>query len=396
MYRDFNASYANHIEEKLSVLENKASQVVRCIKDAQKSGAATVDLTRIQLNYLRKFLFLMKYRSSGFWKKYGCTMDEYTAVDKAHVQAFIKLRRFTKPADVWLHTLKVILDTPIDERGEWQNTVRKNGFLDDAMWFVYHMTESYLSFCEPSHPDDEFIITENGFGINEGPTMCSYSIDPRTGLPTVKSGSYTEYHKVAPLSPKLLLVLRSNCFRKENKAMLRALRSLPEVPDRPSLFENLQLDPATPSYDAQELINFGMKDDHTFSFKIQKISTEYTDLFNALMLEEARASITWSSDKAMQKTLKAYLESPNFKPHPGHLLELKREAKLRLLGILDGSAPKISPLLQGNVMERIGNEIAQKPELEVYFLLGRAHLACSQVQSLTYYIYRRKTPRFCY
>jgi hypothetical protein len=371
MYRDLNASYANHIEDKLGVLENKASQVVRRIKDAQKSGTATVDLTRIQLNDLRKFLFIMKYRNNKFWKKYSCTMNEYSEVDKVYVQAFMRLRGFTKPAEVWLHTLKVILDTPIDERGKWQSAVCKNGFSHDAMWFVYHMTESYLSFCQPSHPDDEFIITENGFGINEGPTMYNYGMDPQTGLPTAKSGSYTEYHKLAPLSPKLLLVLRSNCLRKGNEAMLRAMRARPEVPDSPSLFENLQLDPATPSYDMQELINLGMKDNHTFSFKIQKISTEYTDLFNTVMLEEARASITWSSDIAMRKTLKAYLENPKFKPHPGLVLELKCEAKLRLLGILDGTAPKVSPLLQGNFIERIENEISQKPELEVYFLLGK-------------------------
>ncbi|KAF8537882.1 hypothetical protein BDD12DRAFT_844970 [Trichophaea hybrida] len=372
MYRDLNASDVNHIENKLSVLENDAARVVKRIKDVQKSGAATVDLTRIQLNDLRKFLFVMKYRNNKFWKKYSCTtMDEYTEVDKTHVQAFMKLRGFTKPAEVWLHTMKVILDTPVDSRGVWQQSVRENGFLHDAMWYIYHMTESYLSFCQPTNPGDEFIITENGFGVNEGPTMYTYGIDPRTNLPTVNSGSYTEYHKFAPLSPKLLLVLRSNFLRKGNEALLRAMRARPEVSDTPSLFENLQLDAAIPSYDARGYVmGFEMKDDHVFSFTIQKISTSYTDLFNAVMLEEARASITWSSDRAMQNTLKAYLTNPKFPPDPAFFLELKREAKQRLLGILDGSAPKVSPLLQGNLVERVESNIAQKPELEVYFLLG--------------------------
>ncbi|KAF8250899.1 hypothetical protein K440DRAFT_616539 [Wilcoxina mikolae CBS 423.85] len=372
MYRDLNASDVNHIENKLSVLENDAARVVKRIKDAQKSGAATVDLTRIQLNDLRKFLFVMRYRSDTLWKKFGCTtMDEYTEVDKTHVQAFMKLRGFTKPAEVWLHTMKVILDTPVDSRGEWQKSVQENGFLHDAMLYIYHMTESYLSFCQPTHQHDEFIITENGFGINEGPNTFTYGIDPHTKLPTIKPESFTEYHKFAPLSPKLLLVLRSNFLRKGNEVLLRAMRARPGVPNTPSLFENLQLDVAIPSYGMGVYArDFEMKDDHIFSFKIQKISTSYTDLFNAAMLEEARASITWSSDKSMQNTLKAYLANPKFPPNLATFLELKRKAKLRLLGILDGSAPKVSPLLQGNLVEMVGNYAAQKPELEVYFLLG--------------------------
>jgi hypothetical protein len=358
MYRDLNASDANHIEKQLGILEQDASRVVRHIKEAQTSGATGVDLTRIQLNNLRKFLFVMKYRNNLFWKKYNRTMKEYTSVDKSEVQAFMKRHGFTKPAEVWLHNLKFILDTHIDVREEWKQVVLQNVFSHDAQWYILHMTGAYLCFCQPIHPDDEFIIAENSFGIHEGPT--------------IPGGSYTEYHRVAPLAPQLLLVLRSNLFRDGNEQLLRAYRARPEVSDSPSMFEALQLHPATPTYGVQDMESFEARDDHVFSFKIQKISTDYTNIFNAVMLEEARESITWFSDKAMQKALKAYLANPKFLPDATTFMENKRLAKVRLLGILDGLAPEQFPLSPEGVVEKVEDELSNKPELEVYFKLGRA------------------------
>ncbi|KAA8898650.1 hypothetical protein FN846DRAFT_962127 [Sphaerosporella brunnea] len=369
MYRDLDASDANHVEKKLAVLEQAASQVVRRIKEAQKAGTMTIDLVRADLNCLRKFLFVMKYRNSLLWKKYSISMEEYDAIDKPQLQLFMKSCGFTKPAQVWLHTLKTILDTPIDARGDWKRVLLGKAFEPDALWFFLHMTESYLALCQPDHPDDEFVITENGFGINEGPTSETVALDPETGVATSKYGAYTEYHKIAPLSPRLLLVLRSNFLRKGNEHLLREIRAGPAVANTPSLFEDLELTPAVPCYVVQAAETFEAKDEHVFTFKIQKISREYTDLFNAMMFEEARDSITWASDKATQRSLKTFLEHPKFQ-HPSSYLTHKREAKSRLLGLLEGSEPKIPARPPGNPFERVAEEFATKPELRVYFKLG--------------------------
>jgi hypothetical protein len=69
MYRAVAASDADHIEKQLAVLEGAASRLVRRIKDAQKTGAATIDIVRGDLNHFRKFRFVMKYRNNKFWKK---------------------------------------------------------------------------------------------------------------------------------------------------------------------------------------------------------------------------------------------------------------------------------------------------------------------------------------
>ncbi|KAI5818950.1 hypothetical protein BZA77DRAFT_242319, partial [Pyronema omphalodes] len=301
MYRDVSAADMNHIENALATLEQSASQVVRLIKEYQNNRpTATLTLTRIQLRQLRKFLFVMKYRTGGFWRKYSHTLEEYdTAVDKARVAKFMRKKKLTRPIDVWLRTMKVILDTKIDAVGSWRRTVMQEAFEDDALWYIMHMSESYLAFCEPENAEDEFIITENGFGIYEGPT--SSKIDEATGAEN--DSWYTEYHKLAPLSPKLLLVLRSNYLRKGNEEALRKNRMRPEVTNAKSLFEDLPLEPATPSYGMAFARQFVEKDEHTFAFKIHKVSREYLDLFNGILLQEARELITWRTDTAMKRTL---------------------------------------------------------------------------------------------
>jgi len=72
-------------------------------KDAQKLGAASVDLTRTELNTIRKFLFVMKYRKQGFWQKYNRpSLAEYVGVDRPDVTSFMRRRGFKKPVEMWL------------------------------------------------------------------------------------------------------------------------------------------------------------------------------------------------------------------------------------------------------------------------------------------------------
>ncbi|KAI5819136.1 hypothetical protein BZA77DRAFT_178037 [Pyronema omphalodes] len=334
MYRDMNAEDVNHIENKLAMLEQSASQVVRLIKDFQKNRPSpTINLTRMQLYDVRKFLFIMKYRTPLFWKKYSGTLSEYNKVDKKEITAYMRKHNMTKPSEVWLRTLKVLLDTKVDAAGEWEKTVVRDAFELDALWYILNMNFFYLAFCEPVDGADEFVITDNGFGIHEGPTFVK--LDKSTGMES--DGSYTEYHKLAPLSPKLMLVLRSNYLRKGSERELRKLRMRPEVGKSKSLFEDLPIEAATPSYANNTALvgKFEAKDEHTFAFKIQPISRHHVDLLNGLLLHEARGSITWRSDSAMRRTLDIFLKSPKF-PITGanNFVKMKRDSKIHLALLL--------------------------------------------------------------
>ncbi|CCX29845.1 Similar to hypothetical protein [Tuber melanosporum Mel28]; acc. no. XP_002837738 [Pyronema omphalodes CBS 100304] len=349
MYRDMNAEDVNHIENKLAMLEQSASQVVRLIKDFQKNRPSpTINLTRMQLYDVRKFLFIMKYRTPLFWKKYSGTLSEYNKVDKKEITAYMRKHNMTKPSEVWLRTLKVLLDTKVDAAGEWEKTVVRDAFKHDALWYIINMNFFYLAFCEPADEADEFVITDNGFGIHEGPTYTN--VDKSTGIEGISS--YTEYHKLAPLSPKLMLVLRSNYLRKGCEADLRKFRMRPEVGKSKSLFENLPIEAATPSYasDTALVEKFEAKDEHTFAFKIQSIPRQYVDLFNGLLLHEARGSITWRADSAMQRTLDIFLKGPKF-PITGtnDFVEMKRDAKIHLMGLLKEGTTDIFRQIESGV-----------------------------------------------
>ncbi|CCX32574.1 Similar to hypothetical protein [Tuber melanosporum Mel28]; acc. no. XP_002837738 [Pyronema omphalodes CBS 100304] len=239
----------------------------------------------------------------------------------------------------------------------------QEAFRGDALWYIFHMTESYLAFCEPANSEDEFIITENGFGIHEGPTF--YSIDEATGAQ--KDTSYTEYHKLAPLSPRLLLVLRSNYLRKENKEALRKRRMRPEVSNAKSLFEDLPVEPATPSYGMALAQQFIAKDEHTFAFKIYKVSREYLDLFNGVLLQEATESITWRTDSAMQRTLDAFLKNSRLQINSANMfVESKRPAKFRLSILLNPRGMLLPEFFEAEA----SMESYSRKEMQRYFKLG--------------------------
>ncbi|KAI5796703.1 hypothetical protein FPQ18DRAFT_386277 [Pyronema domesticum] len=381
LYRDLSAkdSNMNHIESKLGTLEQYASDVVRRIREYQKSRPyrnSVITLTRIELNYLRKFLFIMKYRHSLYWRKYAQEVTAYKEIDKPQIIAYMQRNNMSQLSEVWLRTMQVILDTEIDPEGSWQRTLMRDAFVLDAVAYIYHMTQFYLTLCEPSNADDEFVITDNGFGIHEGPTFITRNI--QTG--EEEAGSYTEYHLLAPLSPRLMLVLRSHLLLKGNERKLREHRMRPDVTNQKSLFEDLELEPAVPSYGANP-VNFQARNDHTFSFKFHTVSRKYLNLFNGILLHEARESITWRTDSAMKRTMAAFIIHPQLKMIPRAVyIETNRDSKIHLEKLLrqgDEHAPKSQPARQNQVpktpLPKDPIWRVDPPEYDGYHKLGGTH-----------------------
>ena len=63
-----------------------------------------------------------------------------------------------------------------------------------------------MTICTPAKILDEFIITENAFNNHEGPD--GFFKKPATSDST--QSFHTEFHMFAPISPKLMIVLRSS------------------------------------------------------------------------------------------------------------------------------------------------------------------------------------------
>ncbi|KAF8451461.1 hypothetical protein BDZ91DRAFT_802688 [Kalaharituber pfeilii] len=397
MYLDASASNKQHIEVALSKLERIASNIITRIKEALAKGDAMVTMTRTERNNLRKFLFVMRYRTQLIWGKYNRPLEQYDMADRSHVLKYMRRKGFTKPLEVWLHTLKTILDTHLDANKTWIQKIREECFEHDAAWFVFNMEESFMALCTPKSDDDEFILSECAFSIHEGPTeapMAAYTKSDPSGMldplefGRSRSSKYTEFHKLAPLAPNLLVVLRSNHLRGENKWMLKERAKFPgqEQWARKSIFDHLDLKPAMPSYGQVTPAEFKPKDDDKFTFKLHKLGHRDVRLFNSVILEEAKQGLTWRRDEAMVRTLREYLEDEScklgaeFTLFTGALDTLpdvrRREALWILVRKLEqrmGAAtvwtmPTLGSHFQG--MDRLERSLAQNKFAKGYFQLG--------------------------
>src|SRR2546421_2028261 len=207
MYRDFeNATNQHYIEEQLSRLESRASRIINKIRTAFEAGERDVWITRPDRDMLRKFLFIMKYRSSRQHKRfYHMRAQDYSEDDREKFLKFMREKGYQKPIDVWFDNIKAMLELKMDPKGEWMQELKERIYPDDAMMYIAHRQMMYLALCTPSNRDDEFLLTQNVYGIHEGPT--SYWVNPHTGESAMKC--YTEYHVFSVISPKLVIVLRS-------------------------------------------------------------------------------------------------------------------------------------------------------------------------------------------
>ena len=391
MYKDVDNERAYHVEELLSKLESSAAIIYHRIKKDHESGKYNFSITRKDLNLLRKFLFVMRYRRHGFWSKYTGTIDTYEYDDRDILIEFLKERAITDLRQVWLINLEVIVRTEIDADGEWLQTIGREMFGGDANMYVFHMRESYMAFCETQSSEDEFIITDNGFGIFEGPVVFDPANLKSTGAdgsaPRLGDPVYTEFHKLAPLSPRLILVLRSNYLRDEPIWKKRRNISNQLEPRRKSdsVLQDLPIKPPKIHY---WLLPKKSKPVHTledeFSFEIYKAKTEQVHVINTIMLQEAVRSITWVSDESLVRSLRAFLENPKFMPpvslavfpefEPKMALRFQKE---RLLSLWDKPYPTegMRPLEDLNKM----NESLRKAKyFQQYYKLGMLILSINR------------------
>ncbi|PUU82245.1 hypothetical protein B9Z19DRAFT_1099249 [Tuber borchii] len=318
MYKDVAHERVYHVRELLWKLGSDVAIIYHRIKKVHESGKPNFSITRRERNILRKFLFVMRYRSYNFWSKYTGTIDTYEHSDRSRLIEFLKERSITDLRQVWLQNLEVIIRTEIDADGEWLQTIGREMFGGDANMYVFHMSESYMAFCEPQSSEDEFILTDNSFGIFEGPVVYDTANLKSSGtdgsLPRVGDPTYTEFHKLAPLSPRLILVLRSNFLRDEPiwKRRKEIFGQFEALPNAVSLLQDLPIKPPKIHY----WLPGKSKPVHTledeFFFEIYKAKTEQIHVINGLMLQESVRSITWVSDESLVRSLQAFLANPDF------------------------------------------------------------------------------------
>lgn len=333
MYRDFQrTSEQQHIERRLGQLEGKAALTIQKLRLAQESGQLFGHVTGQEYEELRKFLFIMKYRTSNQYRRfYDRDLDTYNANDREAMLEYMRREGLEKPIEVWHRNIQAILDLKMDARGEWAPRLLGKIYPEDAFWVAHHLQQMYLALCTPQSSDDEFTLTENAYAIHEGPV--DYSVDPVTCQQT-ETNEFLEYHSIAPVSPKLVLVIRNKLIPDLAEDMFPELRRQRQLTREPFeiLLQNrailgnldptllgsfLQTLPLTGPYSlSAPEVEYGSAAGSVFRFPICRLSSDHVQKINAVMLNESHSitTITFGSHGSVRRALEYYLTNTCCEP----------------------------------------------------------------------------------
>lgn len=358
MYRDFQREVnQQNIEKKLAQLECKVAWTINRICSAQEKGKSSAEITRPERDELRKFL-IMKHRGSNQHRRlYNRDLDTYSANDKEEMVKYMRDKGFQKPIEVWYDNIEKLLSLEIDIADEWIDWLSDSIYPGDALWAIATLQQKYVAFCVPAKDCDEFILTENAYSIHEGPV--SSSVNLRTGE---EINRYTEYHNFAPISPKLMIVLRSTLLPNPVEDAIpgmrqkRELRRMAEMMQHSeydmtgSFLEHLPVTKARASY--IRMIN-GMpmlaegedgsrRADHRFEFPFFSVSSDYVQKINAVMLNESHtvSTIAFASPRGARRALEYYLTSgcEEKGAYPLKIVSAPEDPKLCHLKVLEQAA----------------------------------------------------------
>ncbi|KAH6608510.1 hypothetical protein Trco_001856 [Trichoderma cornu-damae] len=317
----------HHLEENFGKLECNASRIYRKIIKAYEDGRPAIWLQRTEKDTLRKFIFLLAYRSEQYHRHYNVDdIQSYDADDKELLRDYMQTNGLAKPIDVWFQSLEAIINLEMDAEGHWQYDIKRKIYFPIADLFVDHICNTYLAICTPESGDEEFVLTENGYNVWEGPT--THYLDESTGKHVCMS---PRFHSFAPISPRLMIVLRSNLLPEMSEDAdpdIRQMRQLHREmwigalygPGKVSIMEDLPVRKAINSY--MELANgrltpkpgwsrrLDKNDDFSFSFF--PISTRHSRIINGLLLDHAfhGSKVMFNRKDAFLDLIEWYLTEP--------------------------------------------------------------------------------------
>lgn len=309
LYKDVrNVDNVHEIEKKLSALESRASRAVSVILAA--TGTSSCKLVRKALIDLRKFLFIMHFRSSRLSSEYF--KERYDPIHLPGLewlQAYKKRHNLESETEMWLHTLRYYLDTPHKElmqRGREIELKYKEKIMEmlttridpdeehfNALAYQGLANGYFLCIWEVAD-GEEFVLGDSSFGLWEG-----------------TAAGHPGLHRFFVLSPRIIIVLSMQFLRPE------LFSELPE--EKKDNFFSFLMDiehvSPLPTYpggapkNEEELAAIVAREEDTFEFKIIKLSVPQSREINTIMLHHLpeTGSITFVSKTSMLRTLRSFL-----------------------------------------------------------------------------------------
>lgn len=330
MYDDFTkpSGEQRDVEKSLSKLEGQAALIFTKITKAYAAGDGGVVLTRDERNLIRKFLFLMKYRNRRFHVRFFHDKPEaYSEDDKYVLRDYMADNpQFKTPMQVWLHGIKTIINLDMDTDGKWELELPKKMYPDDAFWFMTHVQSFYMALCVPSEAENEFILADNSYAVHEGPNQ--YARDIKSNKE--EALAYAELHQFAPVSPKIMVVLRSCLLPnpledqdpevKEKRGFERSM-VMEAHGNAKGLLADLPVGKAGNNYsrivDDRIVLDenyVGRRKDHQFHFPFFPIQSRHVNTINSLFLDNCLGctSLVFNCKKAFARLLEWYLTADPF------------------------------------------------------------------------------------
>ncbi|KAK5658140.1 hypothetical protein OQA88_2113 [Cercophora sp. LCS_1] len=331
------------LEELFGKFENQAARIFSKITKAhaeheekRRTGKCGYDtrggvcLTRAERDCVRKFLFILFYRNSTHHRRFNHDdASKYNSSDKEFVREHMQEKGYERPLNVWFDNLKAIIEVDMDLEGKWQKELPKRMYPDDAMWFINHTETYFMSICTPAKHEEEFILTDNSYGVFEGPN--TFTRNKETG--EVEGSAYCPLHTFAPVSPKLMIILRCNYLpspledadeevRKwREKARKMALDNIfSEELLSKRLLKDLPVAKARNNY--SQIVDDRLvflpghdgtrKKDHRFVFDIFPINSWHVNSINGILFDNLARSthVVFKTIPALARTLEWYLAAP--------------------------------------------------------------------------------------
>ncbi|PNP51351.1 hypothetical protein THARTR1_08001 [Trichoderma harzianum] len=316
----------DNIAKKFAATESTASFIYRKIIKTYKNGKDNICLTRKENDFLRKFIFLLTLHSEKHHQKYNInSIQDYIGDDRSWLQEYMEAYGIAKPIDVWLQSLEVLIDLEIDPDGAWVEFIKEAIYFPIADTFIDHMKKMYMAICTPDDRVEEFILTDNCCNATEGmlPAYLTEHMISHLGLAPC-------FHRFAPISPKLMIVLRYNHLPEQLgldpvATVQRQTQQKTRVEagsgnGTRSMLEDLPIRKAkiTPMEEVNgELVprvggNRKLYECDNFYFTIFKLSTEHVRIINGLLINLAfyGSRIIFFRRKAFMGLMTWYLAEP--------------------------------------------------------------------------------------
>jgi hypothetical protein len=352
MHSTLTQNQESRIETELGRLENDVTPIFEKLLQAQ-SGSESTDVdgyTKLlpsEMFLLKKFIFIMRYRSQAFFKKYNYDNKEaYQHEDKTELLQYMH-EKLLRPIDVWFDNIWHMLTLKVEGKMEWVTAIDKLIYQKHALW-LQNMQVMYPVTCTPRNHDEEFIVTGDAYCLHEGQNDDLYT---------------TRLHIICIVSPRLAVLMRHEILfelvhKKTNRRQHDYL-SASQLVERRIRYDVTSLLGSLPvvkprntyRYDSNGRLIYLWSDTDKqdkrklLCFPIFKINTDNVQFINSLILNEAHdvQEIAYRSKLLMLLALEVFLGIPSHEFYGLKTFSVKDNRKIAQLRKLERFAHDHSP-----------------------------------------------------